>query len=248
MAEDSRDVLMKIVLDGTAIPAECSAVVVNDKDPLSTGFVTASQGNDWKGNYFALEEFEISLGLLAESKPGAAPPSQADKEQHAATQAVLKEQQKKLDELAKKAGEEGTKLSGGNSGGFERFMNQGRSATRAKSYSANLEPVEITKKMDASSLTLFKACINSTTLDSAVLIKRRGSGADQLRTYLRIEFIQLLITDFNWDEDEVVKEKIKFVCREVHVKYSIENDDGTLKPPGQERIWTVKKGNLPSAS
>ena len=247
MAEDSRDVLMKIILGGTAIPAECSAVV-NDKDPLSAGFITAALSNEWKGNYFAVEDFEVSLGLLSESAPGAASPSQAEKDQHAATQAVLKEQQKKLDELAKKAGEDGTKLSGGGSGGFERFMNQGRSATRAKSYSANMEPIELTKRMDASSLTLFKACINSTTLDSAVLIKRRGSGAEELRSYLRIEFVQLLITDFNWDEDDVVKEKIKFVCREVKVKYSIENDDGTLKPPGQERIWTVKKGNLPSAA
>ena len=92
-------------------------------------------------------------------------------------------------------------------------------------------------------MTLFDACINSTTLNSAVLIKRRGGGGKELRTYLRIEFTDLLITDFNWDEDDVIKEKIKFVCRKAHVQYSIENNDGTLKPAGQPRKWSVQ--NLP---
>jgi type VI protein secretion system component Hcp len=227
MADDSRDVLMKIVLNGTAIPAECSAAV-SSNDTLAGGFTTASSANQWKGNYFSVQDFQMEVGLLGDS-PG------TEAQRYEAVQ-----EQIKLLREAQKNGSEGKPLMSGSSAGeYSRFMNNGASAIRAKSYSANLEPVSITKMMDASSLTLFNACITSTTLDSAVLIKRRGGGAEHLRTYLRIEFTNLLITDFNWDEDDVVKEKIKFVCREANVQYSKENDDGTLQNAGQARKWSA---------
>jgi type VI protein secretion system component Hcp len=226
MADDSRDVLMKIVLNGTAIPAECSAAV-SSNDALASGFTTASSANQWKGNYFAVQDFLMEVGLLGDS-------AGTEDKRYEAMQETMK-----IFLESQKDNSEGKPLMSGSSAEYTRFMNNGRSATRAKSYSANLEPVSITKMMDASSLTLFNACINSTTLDSAVLIKRRGGGAKHLRTYLRIEFTNLLITDFNWDEDDVVKEKIKFVCREAKVQYSIENDDGTLQKPAQPRKWSV---------
>jgi type VI protein secretion system component Hcp len=220
--------LMKIVLNGTAIPAECSAAV-SSNDALASGFTTASSANQWKGNYFAVQDFQMEVGLLGDSASGT----------QGKIHEAMQEQLKLLWEAQKNNSEGKPLMSGSSAGEYARFMNNGRSATRAKSYSANLEPVSITKMMDASSLTLFNACINSTTLDSAVLIKRRGGGAKHLRTYLRIEFTDLLITDFNWDEDDVVKEKIKFVCREAKVQYSIENDDGTLQKPAQPRKWSV---------
>jgi type VI protein secretion system component Hcp len=227
MADESRDVLMKIVLNGTAIPAECSAAV-SSNDTLASGFTSASSANQWKGNYFSVQDFQMEIGLLGDSAG-----TEVQKQE------ALQEQFKQLWEAQQTNAEGKPLMARASAGEYARFMNSGRSATRAKSYSANLEPVSITKMMDASSLTLFKACINSTTLDSAVLIKRRGGGAKHLRTYLRIEFTNLLITDFNWDEDDVVKEKIKFVCREAKVQYAIENDDGTLQKPAQPRKWSV---------
>jgi type VI protein secretion system component Hcp len=136
----------------------------------------------------------------------------------------------------------GRSLSGtGSSGSFSRFMNKGRMAAGAGSYSSDLEPVSISKLMDASSLQLLDMCLKSTTIDSAVIIKRRGVGADFLRTYLRVEFTDLLITDFNWDEDDVIKEKIKFVCRKAQVQYSIENPDGSQGKPLAPGIWAANR-------
>ena len=224
MAEDVRDVLMTIVKKrGEAIPAECQAVIgADDAKGLARGF---------QGNYFAVQDFTMEVGLTGDQSDPA--------EQIKAMQEAQHEQMKELVK-AKMSGEDGKLLTASKSASdFARFMNQGRSAMRARSYSANLEPVSITKMLDASSLPLFKACINSTTLDSAVLIKRRGGGGDALRTYLRIEFTKLLITDFNWEEEDVIKEKIKFVCRKAEVQYAIENNDGTLKSAGQSRSWSV---------
>jgi type VI protein secretion system component Hcp len=225
MADESRDVLMKIVeKNGTAIPAECSAVV-SSTDRLASGFTSASSANQWKGNYFSVQDFQIEVGLLGDSA--------ATEEQK---QEAWEEQLKQLREAQQTDAEGKPLMARASSAQYTRFMNRGPLATRG-SYSADLEPVSITKMLDASSLTLFKACIDREVLDSAVLIKRRGGGAEHLRTYLRIEFTELLITDFNWDEDDVVKEKIKFVCREAKVQYAIENDDGTLERAPQPRKW-----------
>ena len=43
-----------------------------------------------------------------------------------------------------------------------------------------------------------------------------------LRGYLRIEFYDVMLTELNWDDDETVKEKFKFVCRRAKVQYSVE--------------------------
>jgi type VI protein secretion system component Hcp len=236
MPDDVRDVLMKVVM-GTAIPAECQAVIgADDAKGLASGFISPSAANGWKANYFAVQDFMMEVGLTGDSNAGG---QSNPADQMKAMNESLQEREKALWEAIRNS-EDGKPLTASKTASeFARFMNNGRSAMRTKSYSANLEPVSITKALDASSLTLFQACINSTTLDSAVLLKRRGGGGNELRTYLRIEFTDLLITDFNWEEDEVIKEKIKFVCRKAQVQYSIENNDGTLKPAGQARTWSV---------
>jgi type VI protein secretion system component Hcp len=235
MAEDARDVLMKIILEKTAIPAECSTVI-DANDPLASDFTSASSGNGWKGNYFAVDDFQMEIGLMGDSNPGN---NTVTRDQMAEMQKANQEALKLLAE-AQQNDEERRKMPTVRSANeFGRFMTNGRSAMRGRSYSANLEPVTLTKRMDASSLTLFKACINSTTLDSAVLIKRRAGGGDSLQSYLRIEFTDLLITDFNWDEDDVIKEKIKFVCRKAEVQYSIQSAAGTQQKAAMSRSWSV---------
>ena len=232
MADETRDTLMKIVLNGTAIPAECTAVI-GEGDRLAAGFISASAGNGWKGDYFALQDFRMEVGLMGDS-PETGPAADQKKEE------ALHEALKKLAEQQANPGGKPMDVSR-SANEFGRFMTGSRMSLqgKGKSYSANLEPVSLTRQMDASSLTLFKACIQSTTLDSAVIIKRRGGGGEALRTYLRIELTNLLITDFNWDDDEAVKETIKFVCRKASVQYSVEKDDGTLQNPGMARSWSV---------
>ena len=105
---------------------------------------------------------------------------------------------------------------------YSRFMSQGRSAMRAKTYPADLDQISISKQMDQSSTTIFSLCRDSKTLYGASLLKRKAIGMESLRGYLRIDFFDVLITDLNWDEDDVVKEKFKFVCRRAVVQYAIE--------------------------
>jgi len=223
MADQTRDTLMKIVVNGQPIPSECAAVI-GKGDPLADGFVSASQSNGWKGDYFRVNEFDLKIGLTPDSQP--------DAQDMQDTQRAILEALKNKDGVA---------ALGRKSNEFARFMSRGGVALRDRAYASDLEPVKITKTLDKSSLTLFGCCVNGTYIDQAVLIKRRGSGADSLRTYLRVVFTGLLITDFDWDEDEAIKESFSFVCRKAEIRYSVENDDGTMRAPLPVRTWSVLK-------
>jgi type VI protein secretion system component Hcp len=88
-----------------------------------------------------------------------------------------------------------------------------------------MEPISVTRKMDAGSIQLFDSCQNIMILDKAIILKRRALGADALQTYMRIDFTNLLITDLDWQEDDVIKETFKFICREVKIQYRAERRD-----------------------
>jgi type VI protein secretion system component Hcp len=98
----------------------------------------------------------------------------------------------------------------------------------------------LTKVLDNASLSLFTACTACTLIDTVTLIKRRGGGGKKLLTYLRVVFEKVLITDFNWDEDDVITEKISFVCRSAKIKYRVEQSSGKLDPTLPEQSWTAE--------
>ena len=234
MAEDDRDALMKIVLGQVPIDAECQAIV-SKNDDLAYGFVSnmPATGGGTRPNYFSIGDFTFQVALSGDtSAVKLAQAGKANTEQQ--MKELAKSLQDKMPELA------GMKLGGGtkDSSEFARFMSNGRGAMRSRTYPADLEPITITKELDSSSLTLLKSCINSVTFKTATLLKRKATGERELRTYMRIDFNDVLITEFNWDEDEVVKERFKFVCREAIVQYAIEEDSGKLRKQGT-RKWSV---------
>jgi type VI protein secretion system component Hcp len=234
MAEDTRDILMQVVLKGKPIQAEAKSIIA-DRDALASGFTSATATSS--ANFFALQEYQMELGLLDDTAPAEDPKIAKTIKRHSdANQKQIMQLQQALKLLGKSPG---LKLSDG-SNKFLRFISRGRNSVKTQSYSSNLEAVTFSKPMDVSSLVLFTAAKDKTVLDSATVIKRRGGGGKQLRTFLRIDFTNLLITDFSWSEDDVVKETIKFICRKAQVKYSIEKDDGTMKPPGAPGIWVPK--------
>jgi hypothetical protein len=216
--EDTRDTLMSMKVGGAWLKSECSAVVDRDFDLLVQSDEFAA------GTFFAVEEFEIEMGLS----------SDASEDPQAAIEAQAKHNKavhKQLDELAEQmaalrrhpneaagAGKKG-KLGGEKSEKFAKFLKNPASIRGADSYPSELEPISITRRMDIASVTLFDKCQNLLIIDKAVLIKRRALGGNKLLSYFRIDFTDILITDFDWQEDEVVKESFKFICRGVDISY-----------------------------
>jgi type VI protein secretion system component Hcp len=223
MAEDTRDTLMLMMLDGKALPAESTALIAADDDLAKPFQQTKVSKDTYSGTYFSVTDFRLEVGLLGDSS----------QEDPATTQAHQKRQtqiqQKQIDFLIQalqNAAVGKPPMAGRSFNDYPRFMQRGPAAMRQKAYSADLTPVTFTKNMDKSSLDLFKACVNFKVFDSATIIKRRGIGQSLLKTFLQIKFSDVLITDFDWQEDDVVKENVKFVCRKAEVTYAMQNDKG----------------------
>jgi type VI protein secretion system component Hcp len=233
MAEDSRDILMKMVLSsGSPPPSECQALIT-PKDSLATGFTFISvAGGGSAPNYFAIDDFTFEIALKDKQsdkdKGQAGAVDQTAKVQAQQTE-VLKEHFKSLPggaELASKLGSPAASSSE-----FKRFILTGADAlgtANNRGYVGDLAEITITKRMDVSSPVLFKSCITSEQFKTATILKRKAVGQDELRTYMRIDFNQLMMTSFDWSDDDVVKEVFKFACRQAIVTYAIEDYGGNL--------------------
>ena len=94
----------------------------------------------------------------------------------------------------------------------------------------DMEPVSFTRLMDQASMSLFEALVAAETLDSITVVKRKASGTDHSgEVYLRVDFTKALLTQMEWDDDELsVEEKWKFICREVKMQFRPQRDDGSL--------------------
>lgn len=96
-------------------------------------------------------------------------------------------------------------------------------------YPLDMQEFRLTRFVDRGSPFLFEALCNSWTLKKGTLIKRKVSGTDGLaQTYLRFDFADILITSLDWDVEDVVQEKLKFICRAARVTYRPQTNTGAM--------------------
>ncbi len=244
MADENRDLLMKLEMTpGKFVPAECAAVIATD-DTMASGFKgTTAAGPLIRGNYFSIDDFGFDIGI---SERGGADQMEAQAEDtRGQIEQVAKQVNRTVDALQTRlrgmeavleqikggvprdrapGGVPPIKADGGGSMAYNRFMIEGRTFLRREknAYPSDVEPVSITKRMDISSPTLFDCCRSSFKFTSATVLKRKPVGKDALYGFLRLDFYDVMLIDLNWDDDEVTKESFKFVCRKAVVTYSME--------------------------
>ena len=132
------------------------------------------------------------------------------------------------------------KQSGGKSSGskFSRWMQGGAMAGGNLTYEAKMEPISFSRTIDKASPGLIANVFRSQSFQTAAIVKRKlagsilSTGATGATTasfpYLRIDFKDVLIISIDWDLNEIsVKEKCKFVARQVQVKYRPQKHDGS---------------------
>jgi hypothetical protein len=89
---------------------------------------------------------------------------------------------------------------------------------------------------------MWKYCIDRISYDSATLIKRKAAGgALSGEVFLRLDFTKVLMIGIDWDQDEPIKEKCKFISRAVTLHYRPQLPDGSLGAPKQA-FWTMNPG------
>lgn len=207
MAEEGIDIIVMIQKGGEMIAGE-SQSLVNTSDLLTKDFV--------QGKYFEIED--LDFGVRLSDRDSSRKPVRKD----ADNRSVI--------EAAEEAG----------GGPFAKFIDGTIPLAHANGdgppiYPVTFDEVSISRKVDCASPILFKACATTAALTQVTVVKRKTAGrADSgLKigikniAYFRVEFQDILVTDIGWSvSDVLLREKMKFVCRRITMKYRPQLGDG----------------------
>jgi type VI protein secretion system component Hcp len=208
-SDDTNELLMRILdSNGNFIGAECKTDVSGDTDDLASDFTN--------GSFFQVDDF--SFGMNIDDKDPTADASNAGGSGGVGATAQNKQ-----------AGPE-VKFGKWKSG----------SAADIKAmipFPLRMDEFSLVRRFDRASPVFFEKCATSDSFQKATLLKRKVVGAGQLQSFLRIDFDDVLITHIDWDDDDVIKETIKFVFRKITVQYKTQAQSGRLNPAGSIS-WT----------
>lgn len=228
--QNATDLVMKFVLKGKPVWAEC-ALEVDPDDKLMDDFGT-NKGYDNYAEFFEVSGFDFSLSLKENddnpnspsvrqtARPGA-PPGQNGQQG--------KQRQMPFSSWRNAVGQQYKKIF----------------------FPLEFDDFNFERTIDAASPIFFESCCNSQTFDSATLVKRlsRGdygstdSGSLAQVAFLRIDFKEVLITSISWDDGDVVKEKVSFICKKMTIKYRQQSMKGEILESKDEINWPNPKND-----
>jgi type VI protein secretion system component Hcp len=114
---------------------------------------------------------------------------------------------------------------------FDRFFKGETSGPNGTPFDVTLEEVTITRELDRMSIKLLELCVKQQEIETITLVRRKsvgGSLAHKMQPFLRVQFSGVLLTAVDWDEDEEVIEKVKFVYRSFTSAFKPQQPDGSL--------------------
>ncbi len=216
--------------------AESQAKINSSKDPMLAGFSA--------GKYFEIEDFDLDVGLEDEDTS-----EQKVQEENEKAQRRWEDQQR----YRASAGNSGSRFDAARdmppepkqavkkTKKFDKWLSSGKVPADKNGrsiYPLDFQAFSFTRQLDKASMAMFNACCNAQSIPSAILVKRKPIGVTQRSIttgtavahmgYFRIEFTDILIISLNWDVSDVIKEKVKFICRAAKVKYRPQLPSGDL--------------------
>jgi hypothetical protein len=232
MANESTDVLMTFIDEsGEGVAAECASTW-NATDSMKASFSA--------GTFFEVEDFSFGGGLEVEEPD-------KEKSKEGFTRSEGGNGLRARDEAGKGSGDKDKSSSKGRGNKFGKYV-MGLSGWE-KGFAIDVPEISISRQMDMGSPILFSSCVNLIPFTQAILVKRKIVGGMAARGvtvpllgFLRIEFTKPLITSVEWEDGEVIKEKIKFVCRGGTIIYKPQKPDGTLGEQISAQ-WTPRLGD-----
>lgn len=215
MADDSNDVLMTFLMEGKGVAAECQAVWAKD-DGMKADFTD--------GHFFEIEDFSFGGGLE---------PSDYHEEENDGVTTFPRQGLSTRNPLSNQVSGGGSRKSKkARRNKFTNYFTKGD----AVDYGAHLQDISVSRLLDVASPNFLQYCLEMKSFTKAVIVKRKvvgkaHGGTREHRGFLRLEFEEPLITGVEWEDGEVVKEKLKFICRGVTVTYRPQQNDGSLGNP-----------------
>jgi type VI protein secretion system component Hcp len=230
--QNATDLVMKFVLDGKPVWAEC-ALQVDPDDKLMDDFGT-NTGYDNYADFFEVSGFDFGISLK-ENDDNPNNPTLRQNNRPGGTNGQQGQQAKQR------------------SMPFSSWRNAVGKEYKKIFYPLEFDDFNFERTIDAASPIFFQSCCNSKTFDSATLVKRLsvGDGGDGLTMgeslaqvgFLRIDFKEVLITSISWDDGDVVKEKVSFICKKMTIKYRQQAASGKIMDGKDEAVWPNPKND-----
>jgi type VI protein secretion system component Hcp len=201
MADDyNNEVFMRLLdMNGKPILAECRTEVSSDDDDLIYDYEN--------GEFFAVDDFKIGANVEDE-----------DAATDAGTAGGSGKQDSNQHKLKQKAP----------AAKFAKWKSATPAEVKNMKFQLKLDDLSITRRYDRASPVLFRMCARSEVLRSASVVKRKIVGDHRLQTFLRYDFKDLLVSRISFEDDEVIKETVQFVFRDIKVTYKTQEHDGSL--------------------
>ncbi len=240
--------LMQFILaSGQPIPGESQSVVDPDDDLATTGATWTP------GSYFEIEDFDFSLELDEQSGvDGGGKGGGLGADGYARLKADIDDLRTEVRRnpgspyaapaAAKKDSDKKQDGSGRGGGRFDEYVTGKQDPA---GYKPRIAPFSFKKQIDLASTTLIANCFKPTMFQSATIIKRKDTGGDGSGTavgnltYVRFDFLQPLITSVELSVEEVVRQSVKFVCRQVTITYAAQQMSGQTKVQTNAAVLTL---------
>jgi hypothetical protein len=210
--KDSNDVLMTFIdSNGRGVAAECTSVWDKTDTDMMEGFAD--------GKFFEVDDFDFGVSLGESEGAGGGEGSGSSSSGNLGENSLHAPPGHDGAPVSRNA--EGKK-GGSSSKGFAKYI-QGVEGADIE-FKPEIKEVTITRQMDISSVRFLQSCLQYGKFQRAILVKRKFTGNNAFHeAFLRLEFKEPLITGIDWDEGEVVKEKLKFICRGIVAAYRPQN-------------------------
>ncbi|MBV8915099.1 MAG: type VI secretion system tube protein Hcp [Acetobacteraceae bacterium] len=227
------DLIMQFVKDKKPIVAEAQTELDLDSSDMTKDFQ--------RDCYFEVQSFSMKTGLSPDDEDAKKQKAaQANQRAFGIVALDLANDPRKKSEIARTLSRMRSAQQNAASG-FEKWR-AGQDVPPLKPYNVDMDPFEFTRAIDKASGIFWKYCIDRVSYDSATLIKRRPTGTKAAgEVFLRMDFTKVLVIGIDWDQDEPIKEKCKFISRAVTIHYLPQLPDGTLGAPVRA-FWTMNPG------
>lgn len=218
MDQNKTDLVMKFVLDGQPVWAECTLDVAPG-DTLMKEFLKNTT-YDCYSNFFEVSTFNMGMSL---------------KEGDESTNTINQPQR-----------QNGLQPKNPTTGQYASWRNASQSEYKSIYFPLEFDKFSFERIIDSASPIFFECCCTSKTFDSATLVKRLSQGDvggvyRPSLAYLKIEFTKVLITGINWDDGDLVKEQCEFICQGMTVTYRRQTADGTIGGGDVGAFWPNPK-------
>jgi type VI protein secretion system component Hcp len=221
------EIMMQFIdKSGNPVAAECTTVI-GPNDQLATNPVQGYAGGFTSPNYFLVDSFKFGMTLN----------DSETKNNKSANDKLLATLKDSKDPAMHKILKH---LTTNKNAAFSRWRSAEQwkqEGSNAAPYNAHVDEFSFTRRIDTASATLFAYCASQDSFQFASLIKRKSaavvdSNYPENQSYLRIDFADVQISNFQLSDDDVVEESCSFRAKKMLVQFWTEGKDPATQTDG----------------